>query len=89
MAPGQASKHNNYLLAGGEYTLGLFTARYVFSQGEYDDLDVKETMHVPSLGVALDPNLSVLSELVVWQRNAAGTTSFVDRSLNVTLYGHF
>jgi hypothetical protein len=88
-APGQASKHNNYLLAGGEYTLGLFTARYVFSRGDYHDVDVTETMHVPSLGVALDPNLSVLSELVVWQRNAAGVSSFVDRSLNVTLYGHF
>ena len=86
--PGQAAKHVNYALAGGEYTYGLVTGRYVFSWGDYHDVHVTETMHVPSLGVALNPGLSLLAELVVWQRHAA-TTSFVDRSLNVTLNGHF
>jgi hypothetical protein len=85
----QFSKHNNYGLAGGEYTLGQFTGRYVFSLGDYTDLDLRETMHVPSLGVALDASLSLLAELVVWQRHTDADTAFVDRSLNVTLYGHF
>jgi hypothetical protein len=87
--PGQASKHVNYALGGGEYTRGLFTARYVFSLGDYRDVAVKETMHVPSLGLTLDPGLSLLAELVIWERHAGGATAFVDRSLNVTLQGHF
>lgn len=86
---GRFSKHNDYQLAGGEYTWGLVTARYVFSRGDYRDVDVSETMHVPSVGVALDPSLSVLSELVVWRRHGGPATSVIDRSLNVTLYGHF
>jgi hypothetical protein len=87
--PNLAAKHINYALAGGQYTLGLFTARYVFSLGDYRDVSVKETMHVPSLSVALDPGLAILAELVIWERHAAGLTSFIDRSLNVTLQGHF
>jgi hypothetical protein len=88
--PGQASRHINYALAGGEYTRGLFTARYVFSWGDYHDVGVRETMHVPSLGLSLDPGLSLLAELVIWQRHTVeGNPTFVDRSLNVTLYGHF
>jgi hypothetical protein len=89
VAPGRASRHINYALAGGEYTRGLFTARYVFSWGDYQDLAVKETMHVPALGLSLDPGLSLLAELVIWRRFGGGDPRFVDRSLNVTLYGHF
>jgi hypothetical protein len=87
--PGQGATRINYLLAGGEYTRGLFTARYVFSLGDYHDLSIKETMHVPSLGLTLDPGLSLLAELVIWQRHAGGVDTLVDRSLNVTLHGHF
>jgi hypothetical protein len=88
--PGQASRHINYALGGGEYTHGLLTARYVFSWGDYRDVRVRETMHVPSLGLSLDPGLSLLAEMVIWQRHTAeGNPTFVDRSLNVTLYGHF
>jgi hypothetical protein len=86
---GHASEHNNYALAGGEYTYGLVTARYVFSLGDYHDLGVKETMHVPAISVALDPGLSLLAELVLWQRHSDASTSYLDRSLNVTLAGHF
>jgi hypothetical protein len=65
------------------------TARYVFSYGDCHDLAITETMHVPALGVALDPGLSLLAELVVWQGFVpSGGASFVDRSLNVTFYGH-
>jgi hypothetical protein len=87
--PGQGATRINYALAGGEYTHGLFTARYVFSLGDYHDLSIKETMHVPSLGLTLDPGLALLAELVIWQRHAGGVDTFVDRSLNVTLHGHF
>jgi hypothetical protein len=87
--PGQGARRINYALAGAEYTRGLFTARYVFSLGDYHDLAIKETMHVPSLGLSLDPGLALLAELVIWQRHAGGVDTFVDRSLNVTLHGHF
>jgi hypothetical protein len=86
---GAASRHNDYALTGGEYTLGRLTARYVFSVGDYRDAAVTETMHVPALGLSLDPGLSLLAELVVWQRHAGEATTFVDRSLNVTLSGRF
>jgi hypothetical protein len=87
--PGQASRHNDYVLAGAEYLYRSLSARYVFSLGNYGDLDVRETMHVPSLGVSLDPGLSLLAELVIWERRTPEAHQFVDRSLNVTLYGHF
>ena len=87
--PGQASKTVRYVLAGGQYTLGKLTARYVFSLGDYADLDVRETLQVPSIGVALEEHLSLLGELVLWRRRAPGGDTWVDRSFNVTLYAHF
>ena len=87
--PGQASRTVRYALAGGQYGLGPVTARYVFSLGDYADLDVRELLHVPSIGVALEEHLSLLGELVLWRRNAPSGATWVDRSFNVTLYAHF
>jgi hypothetical protein len=87
--PGRSSSKNNYLLAGGEYTLDRFTLRYVFSLGSYEDVAVKERMHVPALSIKANDNLNVLTEVVFWDRSAPEGSSVVDHSLNVTLYGHF
>jgi hypothetical protein len=87
--PGQASKTVRYALAGGQYSLGRFTARYVASVGNYADQDVTEWLHVPSLGVTFEKHLSLLGELVLWRRQVPGADSWVDRSFNVTLYAHF
>ena len=78
-----------YALAGGQYSLGPVTARYVFSLGDYADFDVRETLHVPSIGVALEEHLSLLGELVLWRRNTPAGNTWVDRSFNVTLYAGF
>ncbi len=87
--PGQASRTVRYALAGGQYAAGAFTARYVFSRGDYADLDVTETLQVPSVGVSLGEHLALLGELVLWRRHAPGADTWVDRSFNVTLYAHF
>jgi hypothetical protein len=87
--PGQASKTVRYGLAGGQYSVGPVTARYVASVGNYADQDVTEWLHVPSLGVNFEQHLALLGELVLWRRQAPGADSWVDRSFNVTLYAHF
>jgi len=64
--PGRASSKNSYVLAGGEYTYDRFTLRYNFSLGSYEDVSVKERMHVPALSVKANDNLNVLTEVVFW-----------------------
>ncbi len=86
--PGQSSSKINYVLAGAEYTVGPVTARYNFSLGDYSDVSVKETMHVPALGLAVSPNLSFLAELVIWRRYTPVGDSLVDRSFNLTMNAH-
>jgi hypothetical protein len=86
---GHASAHNDYYWIGTELSLWKLTARYAFSAGNYNDVSVYETMHLPSLSVQVNSYLSLLAEFVYWQRHAPAGTTFVDRSLNVTLYAHF
>jgi hypothetical protein len=89
-APGQASSHNNYALAGTQYVVGPVTVRYNVSTGRYEDLSISEWMHVPAAAVALNENFTVLAEYVNWTRYLPGNaTAIVDRSLDVTLSGHF
>jgi hypothetical protein len=87
--PGRFSSHNSYVLAGTEYTLGPVTARYNFSYGRYADQSVREWMHVPGIGVALNQYLSVLAEFVLWPRSDPEGDSIIDRSLNITVTGSF
>jgi len=87
--PGRASGDNRYLLVGGEYGIGPVTLRYNFSYGKYEDVDVHEVMHVPAIGVALNGNLSVLGEYVDWIRDTPEGDIIADRSINVTVNGHF
>jgi len=75
--------------ASSKNTYDLFTLRYHFSLGSYEDVGVKERMHVPAISVKANDNLSVLTEVVFWDRSAPEGSSTVDHSLNVTLYGHF
>ena len=86
---GQASGKNRYFEVGGEYTYWRLTARYNVSFAKYSDVGVSEVMHVPALGVKLHDNVSLLGEYVIWKRDSAGVKSDVDKSLNVTLSGHF
>jgi hypothetical protein len=89
-APGHASAHNDYVLAGTQYTVGPVTLRYNVSTGRYEDLSISEWMHVPAVSYALADNFTVLAEYVNWTRYLpGGASTVVDRSLDVTLAGHF
>lgn len=88
-AAGTASNNTNYVLAGGQYSFWKLTARYNFSNANYKSVDIKETLHVPGLGVAVNEQITVLGELAHWrQYTPAGTIKYND-SLNVTLSGRF
>ena len=87
--PGRASAHNHYLLAGAQYRYQTVTVRYNVSNGRYRDLGVSEWMHVPAVAVAVGDNLTVLGEYVNWRRSTPAGSALLDRSLNVTLQGHF
>lgn len=86
---GRASSHNHYALAGTQYTWRALTVRYNVSTGRYNDLSISEWMHVPALAVAVGDNVTVLGEYVDWRRYAPGGHTLLDRSVNVTLNGHF
>jgi hypothetical protein len=88
-ATGSFSSHNHYGLAGLQYSVGKVTARYNVSFGRYADISTTEWMHVPAISVALGDWLSVLAEYVFWKRYASPADTLLDRSLNITLAGHF
>ena len=91
-----SSKNVDYAQIGGEYTYGALTARYYVSFGSYNNArqqtggiaTVKEWMHVPALGFAVSPNVSLLGELVFWQHDTPVSSALYDRSFNLTLYAH-
>ena len=87
--PCQASSHVNYGLAGTQVALGPVTVRYNVSTGRYEDLDISEWMHVPGVSYTFNDNFSLLGEYVDWRRYAPGASTITDRSVNVTLAGHF
>jgi hypothetical protein len=87
--PGRSSGDNRYVLAGGEYGIGPVTLRYNVSYADYHDVDVTELMHVPAVGFAANDHLSLLAEYVLWTRDTNEGDVDVDKSLNVTLNGHF
>jgi hypothetical protein len=86
---GVSSGNNNYVLLGAEYGIGPVTLRYNVSYADYSDLDVSEVLHVPAIGVQVNKHLSLLGEYVYWTRKAPEGTSDVDKSVNVTVSGHF
>ena len=86
---GIASDDNKYFLVGAEYGFGPITLRYNFSYANYDAVDTTELMHVPAIGVQLQEHLSLLGEYVHWTRHSDQGDSDVDKSVNVTLNGHF
>jgi hypothetical protein len=91
-----SSKSIDYAQGGAELTFGPVTARYQLSFGRYNDAPVptggtttvKEWMHVPALGFAISPNLSLLGELVFWQHDTPDTSALYDRSFNLTVFAH-
>jgi len=88
-APGPGSSHNHYGLFGAQYALGIVTARYNVSFGRYGDVSTTEWMHVPAVAVAVGDSFTLLGEFVHWKRYTSGADSLLDRSLNITLAGHF
>jgi hypothetical protein len=89
LAAGRASGDNRYVLAGAEYGIGPVTLRYNVSFADYADVDVSEVMHVPAVGFAANDHLSILAEYVHWTRDTSEGDVDVDKSLNVTVSGHF
>lgn len=89
LAAGRASGDNQYVLVGAEYGIGPVTLRYNLSLADYSDVDVSEVMHVPAIGLAANEHLSILAEYVHWTRDTNEGDVDVDKSLNVTVNGHF
>jgi hypothetical protein len=87
--PGEASAHVDYALAGAEYTIDKLTARCNFSLGNYEDVSTVEWLVVPGIGYAVNEHVTLLGELALWTRVEDGTSSLVDRSLNLTLSAWF
>ena len=87
--PGASSAKNDYVLAGAQYSNDRITVRYNFSLGAYRDQSVNERLHVPAIQVNANENVSLLTEFVFWDRNTPAGKTWLDRSLNVTLYAHF
>ncbi len=87
--PGRASADNLYLLAGSEYSVGALTLRYNLSLARYRDVAVDELLHLPSVALTLNEQVSFLAEYASWRRHAREGTSDVDESLNLTLIGRF
>jgi hypothetical protein len=91
-----SSKSVDYAQAGAELTVGAVTARYQLSVGRYNDAPqptggtatVEQWLHVPAIGVAISPNLSVLGELVLWNHDTPTSSTLYDRSFNLTVYTH-
>jgi hypothetical protein len=77
------------VLLGAEYGIGPVTLRYNVSFADYSDVDVSEVMHVPAIGVQVNEHLSLLGEYVFWTRDSPQGDSDVDKSVNVTVSGHF
>jgi hypothetical protein len=84
---GAASKKNDYMLFGGEYTYDRFTFRYNFNQGNYKDLKYKETRHVPGISVALEEHLFVLLEWALVHSSVDGTSHLLGSDLFFTIHG--
>lgn len=88
-AAGSASNDTDYILAGGQYSFWKLTARYNFSTANYSEVDIRESLHVPGLGIAVNEHITILGELAHWrQYTPQGTVRYND-SVNVTLSGRF
>jgi hypothetical protein len=85
---GFASRHNDYVLAGAEYSCGRVTGRFNFSYALYGDFGFKETMYQPGLNIRLHDNFSLIAEYVNWNRHHAGLSK-VDHSLNFVILAKF
>jgi hypothetical protein len=85
--PGVASESNTYGLVGGEVTYGPVTGRYNVSYGSCSDVDVTEWLHEPAVAYTVGDQVTLHG--VFWNRYAPGADATLDKSVNVTLHGHF
>ena len=86
---GRSSNRVNYVLAGGEYTYSLFTVRYNYSVGDYRQVQLKETRHVPGFAVTLNQYLMALLEWSYVRHHTEARTTVIDSALVLTLHGKF
>jgi hypothetical protein len=86
--PGRASSLNEYVLLGMEYTFYGLTIHYNFSYGHYSDVSVAEWIQLPGVAYAINANLSVLADYVLWKRIAPEGTTRVDDSINLAVSAH-
>jgi len=87
-APG-SSNNVNYFLAGGEYTYGMFTARFNFSLSDYAQVDTQELRYVPGVAVTLNPHFMALLEYQRVHLVVRGNDTLSDSSLFLTLHAKF
>lgn len=84
-----SSDNVNYILAGGEYTYGMFTARFNFSWSDYAQVDTQELRYVPGVAVTLNPHFMALLEYQRVHLNVRGSDTLTDSSLYLTLHAKF
>ena len=84
-----SSDNVNYFLAGGEYTYGMFTARFNFSLSDYAQVDTQELRFVPGVAVTINPHFMALLEYQRVHLNVRGTDTLSDSSLYLTLHAKF
>ena len=85
---GHSSAKNNYV-SRRAIQLRPVHPSVQLQRGAHTEQSVKERMHVPALQVNANDNVSLLTEVVFWDHSTPTGTTWVDRSLNVTLYAHF
>lgn len=88
---GQSSNNVSYLLLGGEFTYDIFTFRYNFSMGSYNEVDATEMRHVPGFGITPNDFVMLLLEYSGVVRTINGETDLVapDSGVYLTLHAKF
>ncbi|HET6344773.1 MAG TPA: hypothetical protein VFH51_07560, partial [Myxococcota bacterium] len=65
---------HTYLWTGAELRLGAVSIRYHFNTIQYDDTaSTREHLHQPGIEVAVNDNMGVMGEMVLWTTNNAAT----------------
>jgi hypothetical protein len=86
---GRSSNRVNYVLVGGEYSYNLFTLRYNFSMGDYQQVHVRETRNVPGFAVTLNEHIMVLLEWSYVQHYLPTRVQVTDSAIAMTFHGKF
>lgn len=94
--PGRSADRVDYLLIGGQFTYRWFSARYNFSQGDYQNVPSEtpglivpylQRTHVPGIAFKANDMLTLMVEFCVWQTVENALTTTIDQSLVLSLHG--